>query len=73
MLAPMRFSGPATVASISDIITNLVPYPRIHNVFPSLAKFTPESTYPIDGNETLDNLMQSVFTKDTQLCDIDPR
>jgi hypothetical protein len=65
MLSPLRMSGPQTIASINDLITNLVPYPRIHNVLPSFAKFTPEGSYPADGEETIAQMVQSVFSKDT--------
>ena len=57
MLAPLRLRGPQTLASIDDLITNLVPYPRIHFVLPSFAKFTPEDSYPTSGEASLADLM----------------
>ena len=62
MIAPLRLPGPQTLASIRDIITNMVPYHKLHFVLPSFAKFTPEDNYPTSGEASLADLMQSIFT-----------
>lgn len=64
MLSPLRMHGPQTLASINDY-NNLVPYPRIHGVLPSFAKFAPAGFYPTDGEDTIAELVKSIFTKET--------
>jgi hypothetical protein len=64
MLSPLRMPGPQTLASINDYNT-LVPYPRIHAVLPSFAKFTPESSFSTSGENTTAELFYSLFSKET--------
>jgi len=66
-----RFGGEHNF-DVADLLTNVVPYPRIHYVVPSYAPMLPAS-YADDGSLTsVPKLAMAVFEPSMQLLSMDP-
>mgnify|MGYP000988878127 CR=1 FL=1 len=70
LTSSMRFPGSLNV-DLNEITTNLVPYPRLHFLMPSLSPlFGPSDVRR--GPRNLDAMFSDAFSRKTQLIRVDP-
>ncbi|TGZ72185.1 hypothetical protein CRM22_002247 [Opisthorchis felineus] len=70
MTAAVRFAGPLT-ASLGQLQTNLVPFPRLHYLQASMAPITSSEAY-MHETVNMHELTTSLFSPETQLLTGDP-
>ena len=71
--APMRFRGHLN-CRFGDLLTNLVPYPRIHFLTNNLSPLTEFSVHPgPTGDPTVSEITQTLFSRGTSLSSVDHR
>ena len=67
----MRFEGTMNV-DINDIVTNLVPFPRLKYLFSSMTPLYQGGDLNV-GHKAIDNMFSDAFTKDHHLIRADPK
>jgi tubulin epsilon len=71
LFSSMRFEGTMNV-DINDIVTNLVPFPRLKYLLSSMTPLYQGADLKV-GTKAIDSMFTDAFTKDHQLLRGDPK
>nr|CCA15933.1 conserved hypothetical protein [Albugo laibachii Nc14] len=73
LTSSMRFEGPLNV-DLSEITTNLVPYPKLHFLLPSISPcYRPIDLHDAHHPKNMEKLFRQLFESDSQLLCCSPR